>query len=109
MEQQFKKGDYVVLLTGCMGDAEGWEDIPTKHVYRLREDFSSTRFSIENDLSGDKYNGWSLSPQSRDYKKYVDKITVRAATQSEIARCRQAEDYPVPEDTEPIEPNYEVF
>jgi nitrate reductase alpha subunit len=108
--QQFKQGDYVVLLTDCRGNNPGgWSSIPTDHVYRLREDFSSIDFQIVCDIENHNKNGWGISKDSERYEQYVDKITVRAATQSERERCRDANDYPVPAEKQPLEPSYEVF
>lgn len=110
MEQQFKKGDYVVLLTDCMGNSPShWSSLPTNHVYKLREDFSSTRFHVVKDMEGNKENGWYMYESSSNYANYVGKLTVRAATEAEIAWCEAADYYPLPTDEQPQEPNYELF
>lgn len=96
-----KKGDYVVFLTLSNGHKNpyikgGYESIPTDYVYKLAEDFKSTRFLIEMDLKGSCTNGYTTNTPS--------KMSVRPANSDEIQAYEKA-GKPVPA----IESNYEIF
>lgn len=82
-EQEFKKGDYVVLLHPCSPTAL-WASIPTNYCYKLREDFTKFHFYIEKDVENSISNGWGYIP--RGPGEAIDKghLKVRAATLEEI-------------------------
>lgn len=77
-KNEFKKGDYVVLLTDCDG-GNCWSDqIPINYCYKLRKNQNANYFYPELDIRNSKTNGWSTVP-------YNSKLKVRQASEEEIA------------------------
>lgn len=76
-ENEFKKGDYVVLLSTCDGKIL-WSNIPINHCYKLTQDSTTYNFMIELDMIGSKTNGWSIL-----YDEIFNKLKLRKATQQE--------------------------
>lgn len=84
MEQQnFNKGDYIVLLHPCSPTAK-WGSIPTNYCYKLREDFSRFHFYVEKDTEDCPSNGWSYMPRGPGDAIELGHLKVRAATLEEI-------------------------
>lgn len=82
MKNEFKKGDYIVLLTSCDGGNCWSNSIPVNHVYKLKEDYDKKHFYPELDINGSKNNGWHTTKNDNEYKS---RMTARAATAEEIA------------------------
>lgn len=74
----FKKGDYVVLLSGCDGTNTWPDSIPINYCYKLRDDSDDLTFRVERDKKGNKFNGWYTT------LPYDSKLLLRAAISSEI-------------------------
>lgn len=55
----FKKGDYVVLLSCCKGENTWKDSMPINYCYRLSMDSNQFSFSFEKDINGSIGNGWS--------------------------------------------------
>lgn len=74
----FKKGDYVVLLSSCDGK-DCWADsMPQNWCYQLRAQSKINQFDVQKDSNGHS-NGWSHHDVSS-----VNKLLLRAATPAEI-------------------------
>lgn len=76
----FKKGDYVVLISSCNGN-DAWKgQIPEGYCYKLAQDSHVNHFYIELDTNLSKSNGWGNSEPREDNKK----LHLRLATPEEI-------------------------
>jgi hypothetical protein len=82
-EQEFKKGDYIVLLHPCALTAL-WASIPINYCYKLRENFTKFHFYIEKDLDNSTSNGWGYIPRGPEDAIELGHLKVRAATLEEI-------------------------
>jgi len=77
----FKKNDYVVLLSNCTGNPDDWlPGLPVNIVYQLSEDSNLYKFRVVKDLKGNK-GGWSSTLPSTE----LSNLRLRAATEKEIA------------------------
>jgi len=79
---KYIKGDYIVLLTTCVGVEDIWRSIPIGYVYKLTRNFDWFALCIEKNMNGN-FDGWSIS-NSKENKISHGKMTVRAAALYEI-------------------------
>lgn len=80
--KKYIKGDYIVLLTTCIGTEDIWQNIPIGYVYKLTKNFNWFDLHIQKNLNGN-FDGWSIS-NLKENKLSYGKMTVRAATPYEI-------------------------
>jgi len=97
----FPADAYIVLLTVGNGDGKihpSGNSIPTDYVYQLRQPFREDGVYIKLDTRGSKANGYSTS-----------NLTLRAATEAEIAEYMKANG-PCPAlPTPKIIDNYQIY
>lgn len=79
----FKKGDYVVLLSCCKGENSWERSMPINYCYKLLRDSNKYDFSIEVDTEGYENNGWSLLGEYQN-KGIYDNLKFRPANSWEI-------------------------
>jgi hypothetical protein len=79
--QNFKKGEYVVLLSYPASNIS-WESMPLNCCYKLSADSNTFDYNFELDIEGIEHNGWSISG-TKEYCEPYSYTTFRRATLKE--------------------------